>query len=41
MTPSTYQIEATFLGLHGEAIDLLWLEVARKSRPNPGSNLLV
>jgi hypothetical protein len=41
MAPRTYQIEAAFLRPHGEAIDMLWLEVARNSCPNPGSDLLV
>ena len=41
LAPRTYQIEAALLRLHGEAVDVLWLEVARNSRPNPDSNLLV
>jgi hypothetical protein len=41
MAPSTYQIEAAFLGLHGEAVDLLQLEVTRNSRPDLGGNFLI
>jgi hypothetical protein len=37
----TYQVKVAFLRLHGEAVDLHRLEVARDGRPNPGSNLLV
>jgi hypothetical protein len=36
-----YHIEAAFLRPHGEAVDMLWLEAARNSRTDPGSNLLV
>jgi len=38
---STYQIEAAFLELHGEAVDLLRLEVTGDSCPDPSSNFLV
>ena len=37
----TYQVIVTLLGLDGEAIDLLGLEIASDSRPNPSGDLLV